>query len=104
MENEFLLSEFSKRYVKVGNSTPSALESALKIKTNGYGSAVADGKTSLWRRRLRKNGGASDDEVLEVLREECDEICEYLYDVAGQESFLDVYKRQGLYRPFAITG
>lgn len=30
----------------------------------------------------------SDDEVLEVLREECDEICEYLYDVAGQESFL----------------
>jgi hypothetical protein len=23
---------------KVGNSTPSALESALKIKTNGYGS------------------------------------------------------------------
>lgn len=30
----------------------------------------------------------SDDEVLEVLREECDEICEYLYEVAGQESFL----------------
>lgn len=30
----------------------------------------------------------SDDEVIEVLREECDEICEYLYEVAGQESFL----------------
>ena len=27
---------------KVGNSTPSALESALKIKTNGYGSSSSN--------------------------------------------------------------
>lgn len=30
----------------------------------------------------------NDEDVLDVLREECDEICDYLYDVAGQESFL----------------
>lgn len=30
----------------------------------------------------------SDEEVLDVLIEECDELCEYLYDLSGQESFL----------------
>ena len=30
----------------------------------------------------------NDEDVLEVLREECEEICEYLYDVSGNESFL----------------